>query len=63
MAKTMIQQSRRTSPAEKAAYHQIAGAGKSRVKREFFGLSPEDEDAIVKRIEEGLDAEFRKAGW
>lgn len=38
----LIQQSRRKSPAEKAAYHQVAGAGKSRVKREFFDVSETD---------------------
>jgi len=52
---TLIQQSRRKSPAEKAAFHQITGAGKSRVKREFFGLTTADEDAILKRVDQALD--------
>ena len=56
MAKgTFIQNSRRKSPAEKAAYHQMTGAGTSKVRREFFGLTPTDEDAIVNRINSHLD--------
>lgn len=51
---TLIQQSRRKSAAEKAAYHQITGAGKSHVKRQFFGISDRDEDVIVKRIDDEL---------
>ena len=50
----MIQASRRVSPSEKAAYHQIAGAGKSHVKRQFFGLSASDETAIVDLLEKDL---------
>lgn len=52
--KTLIQQSRQKSPAEKAAYHQIVGAGRSHVKRRFFGLSASDEAVIVARIDRGL---------
>ena len=43
---TLIQRSRRVPPSEKAAFHQVVGAGRSRVKREFFGVSPQDEEAI-----------------
>lgn len=58
---TLIQQSRRKSPAEKAAYHQEAGAGRSRVKRRFFELSPSDETAITDRIAAHLDQAVREA--
>ena len=51
---TMIQASRRIAPSEKAAFHQIAGAGKSHVKRQFFGLSASDETAIVDLLEKDL---------
>lgn len=51
---TLIQRSRRVSPAEKAAYHELTGAGRSRVKRPFFGLDDADEAAIVDRIDKGL---------
>lgn len=47
---TFIQRSRSKAPSEKAAYHQIVGAGTSHVKREFFGLSASDEEAIVDRV-------------
>jgi len=56
MAKrTFIQNSRRKSPAEKAAYHQITGAGTSKVTRKFFGLTPTDETAILNRIDSYLN--------
>lgn len=53
---TFIQRSRRKSPAEKAAYHELTGAGRARVKRPFFGLSDADVRAIVDRIDRGLAA-------
>jgi phage gpG-like protein len=52
---TMIQDSRRKSPEEKALYHQELGAGKSHVKRPFLGLTTEDEEAIVTRLSQGFD--------
>lgn len=57
---TFIQRSRRKSPAEKAAYHEVTGAGRSRVKRPFFNLTAEDEKAIVDRIDRGLQAELNR---
>lgn len=51
MPQTLIQRSRSVRPSEKAAFHQITGAGKSRVKREFFGLSPVDETAIETELD------------
>jgi len=48
---TLIQRSRGVRPSEKAAFHQITGAGKSHVKREFFGLSTADEDAIERELD------------
>lgn len=47
---TLIQRSREVSPAEKASFHNIEGAGKRGVLREFFGIAPSDEGAIVDRI-------------
>jgi len=52
--KTLIQQSRSVPASEKAAYHQVVGAGKSHVLRKFFGLSASDEAAIVDRIDKYL---------
>jgi hypothetical protein len=57
---TMIQRSRSVSPAEKAAFHQIEGAGRSHVLREFFGLTPDDESAIVDRVAKALDQEVAR---
>jgi len=58
---TLIQRSRRVPPAEKAAFHQITGAGRSHVKREFFGLSPKDEDTVIERFAQGLDRLLQQA--
>lgn len=52
---TLIQQSRRVPAELKALYHNVLGAGKSRVKREFVGLSDDDEKAILARLEQGID--------
>jgi phage gpG-like protein len=51
---TLIQQSRRVPPSQKATYHQLTGAGKSQIKREFFGLTPDDETVIAARIQREL---------
>lgn len=56
---TLIQQSRRVSAEQKAIWHQIQGAGKSHVKREFVGLTDEDERAIENRLQAALDKRLR----
>lgn len=48
---TLIQASRRVPPSQKATFHQFTGAGKSHTKREFFGLTPEDEQVIANRLQ------------
>jgi phage gpG-like protein len=53
--RTLIQQSRGKSSKAKAEWHELTGAGKRKVKRPFFGLNRQDEDAITARIEDGLD--------
>lgn len=47
---TFIQRSRAVGAADKAYFHDVAGAGKSRVRREFFGLTDADETLIVERV-------------
>ena len=42
----MVQRSRAESPEQKAVYHAVVGAGRSRVTRDFFDLGPGDVDAI-----------------
>lgn len=44
---TLIQRSRAVSPQDKATFHVVTGAGKSRTKRDFFNLGPGDEDGIA----------------
>lgn len=56
---TLIQRSRRIPPSEKAAFHQIEGAGRRRVKREFLGLTADDERAIVDRVADWIDRVIR----
>lgn len=51
---TLIQQSRGVSPSEKASFHEIEGAGRRHVRRPFFGLTDDDEEALVTQLEAGL---------
>lgn len=51
---TFIQRSRAESPEQKALYHHVLGAGKARVKREFFDISQAELDAIVARLDQAL---------
>lgn len=60
MAKTFIQRSREKGAAEKAAYHTVSGAGKSRTKREFFGLNQQDEEQIARVVSKHLDKLVRR---
>lgn len=53
---TLIQQSRRVPDEQKALYHQVLGAGKSRVKRPFLGLTDADEEAITRQVLSKMDA-------
>ena len=39
---TLVQRSRAIPPGQKAVFHQVTGAGKSRVTRKFFDLNDED---------------------
>ena len=56
---TLIQASRRVSSAQKAQWHELEGAGKRGVTREFFGLNATDEQAIEQRISDGLDRQLQ----
>ncbi|MDP2319579.1 MAG: hypothetical protein Q8O42_09615 [Acidobacteriota bacterium] len=48
---TLIQRSRSVAGADKALYHNITGAGRSRVKRQFFGLTSEEAKTIRDRVQ------------
>jgi len=52
---TFIQRSRAVGAADKAYWHTEAGAGRSRVVREFFALSESDEDKLVEVIDRLID--------
>ncbi len=42
-----------------AYYHNVSGAGSSRVRREFFALSEEDRENLKKMLEEHIDGVVR----
>lgn len=67
MAKTrtrtsLIQQSRRVSPMEKALTHNVVGAGKAHVKREFFDLNTDDLSAITEELDRRVERNLRTQG-
>lgn len=51
---TLVQQSRRVSPQAKARIHQVEGAGKSRVRRPFLGLTNDEIRGISARLDTGI---------
>lgn len=48
---TFIQRSRAVAGADKALFHNVTGAGKSQVKRKFFGLSTEERTLVRDRVQ------------
>jgi gentisate 1,2-dioxygenase len=52
--RTLIQSSRAKSPQEKAIFHTVAGAGQSKVKRNFFDVSASDLVEIASFLETRL---------
>ncbi|WP_291981918.1 hypothetical protein [Luteitalea sp.] len=54
---TLVQRSRRVSPQQKALYHQVTGAGRTKVRRPFLGLTA----AEMRDIATVLDAGIRRA--
>jgi hypothetical protein len=59
--RTLIQQSRGTSAQQKALYHQVLGAGKARVKREFLGLTVTDQADIISALDKGIRKRLARA--
>lgn len=51
---TFIQRSRTESSEQKAIYHQVTGAGRSGVLREFFGLTDEEAQSAKTKLESVL---------
>jgi hypothetical protein len=48
---TFIQRSRSESSEQKALWHHVSGAGRSRVLRPFFDLNASDETALAESLE------------
>lgn len=51
---TFIQRSRSVPGADKALFHNVTGAGASKVKRQFFGLSAGEKDRIRAAVQAHL---------
>lgn len=58
---TLIQQSRRISDEQKALYHQVLGAGKSHVKRQFLNLSDAEIAQLRQRVIDGVNKSLKGA--
>jgi hypothetical protein len=58
---TFIQASRGVSSEQKAIYHHVAGAGRSRVVRSFFDLTDADENVIQEQVDLYLTRMLDKA--
>jgi hypothetical protein len=52
---TFIQRSRNESSEQKAIFHQVTGAGRAHVIRQFVGLTSQEQD-VAKTVLEGLIA-------
>lgn len=50
-AATFIQRSRNESSEQKAIWHQVTGAGRSHVRRQFFGLTEDEQTAARNALE------------
>ena len=51
---SFIQRSRSVESGEKAAYHHVTGAGRSRVRRPFFGVNESDESVVADLVDAHL---------
>lgn len=56
---TFIQRSRSVAGADKALFHNVTGAGKSAVKRKFFGLTDAEKATIAERLQRHLSVVVR----
>lgn len=57
---TLIQRSRSVSPQQKAIYHTVTGAGRSRVIRDFFNLGPGDDEAIRRLVQSRITERMQR---
>lgn len=59
---TLSSRSRQVPPSQKASYHQVQGAGKSRVKRKFMGLSEKDQQQLAVTARRSLHVNLMTEG-
>ena len=59
---TFIQRSRGESSEQKAIWHNVTGAGRSQVVREFFGLDDSDHTAVRDAVETLLARRLEGSG-
>jgi hypothetical protein len=59
---TFIQRSRAVSGADKALFHNKTGAGKSQVKRKFFGLTATEKQTIAERVQRHISVQVTGGG-
>ena len=60
--RSMISRSRDVRPAEKALFHNISGAGKSKVKRAFFDLDDGDVTAMTEELGRRITRNLQRQG-
>lgn len=58
MPQTFIQRSRSVPPSEKATFAVFS----SKKPRDFFGLTPREEDEIERELDRRLDVNLNRAG-
>lgn len=51
---TLVQRSRRVSPQSKAFFHEVTGAGRSKVRRPFLGLTDTELRQLDQLVEAGV---------
>lgn len=57
---TFVQRSRGESPQQKAIYHAEVGAGKARVRRDFFQLGAADKDAVTRLLQSRITTRLQR---
>lgn len=57
-----IQRSRGESSEQKAIWHNVTGAGRSHVVREFFGLTDEEQETAKTTLEDVLERRIQALG-
>lgn len=59
---TFIQRSRAESSEQKAIWHNVTGAGRSHVRREFFGLTEQEQESAKATLERAIAQRLQGLG-